>query len=68
MLCLTGTPCIEVEHTKRIYSNRSFETAKQCKTYADNFYIEKIYDKYRPKWKLLGVLCIRENLDNQREV
>ena len=68
MLCLTGTPCIKVEHKKRIYEENSFKTVEHCKEYADNFYIEKIYDKYRPKWKLLGALCIREDLDNQREV
>ena len=57
-----------MEHTKRIYEKQSFETVEYCKTYADNVYIEKIYDKYIPKWKLLGVLCIRENMDNRQEV
>ena len=57
-----------MEHTKRIYEKQSFETVEYCKTYADNVYIDKIYDEYIPKWKLLGVLCIRENMDNRQEV
>ena len=68
MLCLTGTPCIKMEHTKQVYANKSFKTTEHCKTYADNYYIEKIHDKYRPKWKLLGALCIREDLDKQGDV
>ena len=65
MLCLTGTPCIKVDQTKRIYAEKSFKTVEHCKTYADNFYVEKIHDKYKPEWNLLGALCIREDLDKQ---
>ena len=57
-----------MEHTKQVYANKSFKTTEHCKTYADNYYIEKIYDKYRPKWDLLGALCIREDLDKQGDV
>ena len=68
MLCLTGTPCIKVDHTKRIYADNSFKTVEHCKEYADNFYIEKIQDKYESTWKLLGALCIREDLDKQESI
>jgi hypothetical protein len=54
-----------VDQTKRIYAEKSFKTVEHCKTYADNFYVEKIYDKYKPEWNLLGALCIREDLDKQ---
>ena len=39
-------------------------------TYSDfiNFYIEKIQDKYESTWKLLGALCIREDLDKQESI
>ena len=68
MLCLTGTPCRKVDHTKRVYAEKSFKTVEHCKTYADNFYVEKIHDKYKPEWNLLGALCIREDLDKQGDV
>ena len=54
-----------MDQTKRIYAEKSFKTVEHCKTYADNFYVEKIYDKYKPEWNLLGALCIREDLDKQ---
>ena len=54
-----------MDHTKRIYADNSFKTVDHCKEYADNFYIEKIQDKYESTWKLLGALCIREDLDEQ---
>jgi len=54
-----------VEHTKQVYAKQIFETVNHCQAYADNFYIEKIHDKYRPKWKLQGALCLREDLDKQ---
>ena len=57
-----------MEHTKQVYAKQIFETVDHCQAYADNFYIEKIHDKYRPKWKLRGALCIREDLDKQGTV
>ena len=57
-----------MDHTKRVYAENSFKTVEHCKEYADNFYIEKIDDKYGPKWDLLGALCIREDLDKQDSI
>ena len=62
MLCLAGTPCIKVEHTKQIYAEKDFKEVENCKTYADDFFIDEIQSQYSLRWKIHGALCIREDV------
>ena len=62
MLCLAGTPCIKVEHTKQIYAEKDFKEVENCKIYADDFFIDEIQTQYSLRWKIHGALCIREDV------
>ena len=62
MLCLTGTPCINMEHTKQIYAKKDFIEVEDCKRYADDFFINEIQSQYSLRWKIHGALCIREDV------
>jgi hypothetical protein len=67
MLCLTGTPCIKVEHTKQIHAKKDFIEVENCKKYADDFFIDEVQNQYSLKWDIYGALCIREDLIKEKE-
>ena len=67
MLCLTGTPCIKMEHTKQIYSKKDFIEVEDCKRYADDFFINEIQSHYSLRWNIHGALCIREDVLEELE-